>query len=453
MNRFPAQAQTPNGRIVPRIALSLLVAAAVGQLFNNVALVRSDSFAVTIPMLLLAAAAALAFFVPRHRPADDTTLVVWMLLLGWQIFVGLVLGLVTEREWIQPFILFFFYSTCFVVASRLPITREDVVWAIYTLAFLLILFGALGVVQFILLNFFRIIPALPAEFSAVPWNPAIDIYRTDGVLRPAGLSYEPSTFSIALSFALVLMMLLIGLVPFRNKRLLLISVLFLLAGSLMTLSLSGWAIAIPALFVSALNARFRRFTIPLILVVGAVVIGVVYAGFSSVVTERLNDIAAGNDESANVRVLAALALLVHPTDNIARFFVGNGLGQNPAFAALMDEVYLRRFAITETNIHNIFTIVRVNQGWVGIVLHLVLLLAVARPGFQQNRSLYLPMFVMIFALHFASGFYLDPAFWSILTLIAVLRSIDADQPARSPALRSAIWNWKPSYRLSVLQRR
>lgn len=453
MNRVPALPQSSSHRIAPRVALSLILAAAVGQLFNNVALIKLDSFAVTIPMLLLMAAAAIAFFVPRPRPSDDTTLLVWMLLLGWQIFVGLVLGLVTEREWIQPFMLFVVYTTCFAIASRLSITRDDIVWAIYTLAVLLILFGALGVVQFILLNFFRIVPALPAERSAVPWNPVIDIYRTDGVLRPAGLSYEPSTYSIALSFALVLLLLLIGLVPFRNRRLLVVALLCLLAGSLTSLSLSGWAIAVPALFVSALNARFRRFIIPLILLV-AVVAGIVFlAGFSTVITARLNDIAAGDDESANVRVLAALTLLVHPSHDIARFFTGNGLGQNPAFAAMMDEVYLQKFAITETNIHNIFTVVRVTQGWVGIAIHMVLLLSVARPDFARNRSLYLPLFVMVIALHFSSGFYLDPAFWAILTLIAVLRSVDADQPAGRPALRPAIWNWKPSYRSSILEHR
>lgn len=452
MNRFPAQ-PIPAARIAPRIALSLLVAAAVGPLFNNLALARFSTFPITIPMLLLAAAAGIAFFTPRRPASDDTTLFLWMLLIGWQFFVGLVLGLTTESEWVNPFMLFCFYTTTFMVASRLPIDRSDIAWAIYTLASLIIIFGGLGVVQFILLNQFRIVPALPAEISAVPWNPAIDIYRTDGVLRPAGLSYEPATYSISLSFALVLMMLLTSLFRFQNRKLLLVSGLFLLSGSLLALSLSGWAVAIPALLISALNAKFRRITIPVIIVVMAVVIVVFYAGFASVVTGRLNDIAAGQDESANVRVLAALALLVHPVHDLAHFFTGNGLGQNSAFAALMDEVYLQKFGIAETNIHNIFTIVRVTQGWAGIVLHMLLLLAVMRPDFQQNRAFYVPMFVTIIALHFSSGFYLDPAFWAILALIAVLRSIDADQPAGAPALRWGIWSSLPSDRLPATERR
>ncbi len=454
MNRFAVRPQTPANRFARRIGLSFLVAAAVGQLYNNIALVRLDTFAVTIPMLLLAAAAAIAFVVPRPRPTDDSTLVMWALLLGWQVFVGLVLGLVTEREWLQSFLLLFFYTTCFAIASRLPIDRDDITWAFYTLVSLVILFGFLGVVQFVLLNFFRIIPALPPEITIVPWTPTIDVYRTGGVLRPVGLSYETSTYSIALSLALVLLMLLVSVSSARNRKLLLIGLLFLLGASLMTLSLAGWAIAVPALLVSALNARFRRFTIPVILIVTAVVIGVFHAGLITVVSERLENILAGNDASANVRVLAALVLLVHPTNDVAHFFTGYGLGQNPAFLNLMDEVYFQKFAIAQTNIHNIFTIVRVTQGWVGILLHVVLLLVIVRPGSQRNRSLYLPMFIMILALHFASGYYLDPAFWAILTLIAVLRSVDADQPAGRSVLRPAIWSGgKSAPRLSFLERR
>lgn len=425
MSHLPIQQQPATNRTVRRIALALLITAAVGQLFNNVALAKIGAFPVTIPMLLLAAVAALASVTPRRRPADDTLLVLSLILLGWQVFVGLALGLVSDREWLQPFLLFCFYTVCFIFASQLSVDRSDIHWAITTLAFIVMVFGGLAVVQFILLNLFQIVPALPEQISAVPWNPLSDIYRTDGVLRPAGFSYEPSTFSIALSVALVLFMLLSGLVNYRNRKLVLISGLFLLLGSLLTLSLSGWAVALPALLVSALHARFRRITIPVIIVVAAVVIGAVYAGFAPVVTDRLNDVASGRDDSANVRVLAALHLLVHPAPDVAQFFIGYGWGQNSFFMALMDEVYLGQFGFVETNIHNIFTIVRVTQGWVGIGLHILLLLVIARPGVRLNRSLFLPIFVTIFVLHFASGFYLDPVFWSLLALIAVLRSNDA----------------------------
>jgi len=436
MNRSLARTPASTTTLRRRIVLSLLVAGALGQLFNNIALLRiSESFAVTVPLLILGVAAALAFFTPVPSPADDTPVILAVVLIGWQIFVGLALGLVTNREWIQPFGLLLIYALCFASVARLAITPEDIGWAVTTAAVMIIVFGSVGIVQFVFLNLFGVVLALPEAFSAVPWNPLIDIYRTGGVLRPAGLSYEPSTFSIALSFALVLLMLLTSVFSFRNRQLLLVSVVFLLTASLLTLSLSGWAIAVPALGVSVLNARFRRFAIPLLIIVTAVVIWALYAGVSTVVTDRLDTIAAGEDESANVRVLAALALLVHPPQDLAHFFTGTGLGQNPEFAAMMDEVYLRRFGITEPFIHNIFTVVRVTQGWVGMVLHFVLLFAVLRPDVRRNREFYLPMFVMVFALHFASGFYLDPTFWSILALLMVLRRLDARHPAPTPALR------------------
>lgn len=446
MNRPLAQTASPATTLRRRIVLSLLVAGALGQLFNNIALVRiSESFAITVPLLILGAAAALAFFTPVPSPADDTPVILALVLIGWQIFVGLVLGLATNREWIQPFGLLLIYALCFASVARLAITADDIGWAVATAAVMIIIFGSVGIIQFVLLNFFGVVLALPEAFSAVPWNPLIDIYRTGGVLRPAGLSYEPSTFSIALSFALVLLMLLTSVFSFPNRKLLLVSVLFLLTASLLTLSLSGWAIAVPALVVSVLNARFRRFAIPLLIIVTAVVIWALYTGVSSVVTDRLNTIAAGEDASANVRVLAALTLLVHPPEDVAHFFTGTGLGQNPEFAAMMDEVYLRRFGITEPFIHNIFTVVRVTQGWIGMVLHLILLFAVLRPDVRRNREFYLPMFVMVFALHFASGFYLDPTFWSILALLMVLRRLDARHPQMAPVLRAGVYSL-PSYR-------
>jgi O-antigen ligase len=287
-------------------------------------------------------------------------------------------------------------------------------------------------VQFGLLNFFQIVPGLPEGLSATPWRPLDDIYRTDGVLRPAGLSYEPATYAIALAVALVLLLLLLTLGEGqRYRRLGLVSGLILVGASLLTLSLTGWAVLLPALLLGALHKRFRRLTLPGLVVAAVVVIIVVYAGFAPVVTDRLSDVVAGRDESANVRVLAALALLVHPTHDLAYFFTGYGWGQSAEFVQLMDTVYLSGFGIYETNIHNIFTVVRVTQGWVGLALHLLLLLAVLRPGVRHNRMLYLPLFVTIITLHFASGFYLDPVFWALLALIAVLRDSDAAEGNRA----------------------
>jgi hypothetical protein len=164
-----------------------------------------------------------------------------------------------------------------------------------------------------------------------------------------------------------------------------------------------------------------------IILVTTLLIAFTYAGFAPVISTRLADIAAGSDESANVRVLAAASLLVEPSRELALSFTGGGWGQGSEFWALMDEVYLGRFGTHVIDIHNIFTVIRVSQGWIGIALHLLLLLAIARLGVRYNRTLYLPVLVMIGMLHFASGFYLDPVFWALLGLIAVLRDSDAAQ--------------------------
>lgn len=426
VQRITVQQAVPH-RTLPRIALVLLILAALGQLYNNLALARIGSFVVGIPLLLLIGATTITLITPRQRPADGALPLLWGVLIAWQVFVGVALGRTSDREWLQPFMLFTLYTTCFVIISRLSISYDDLNWAMVSIGVAVLIFGGLGILQFFLLNLFQLVPTLPPELSAVVWQPTIDIYRTGGFLRPAGLSYEPATYSIALSVALVLFILMSSLTTFRQRGLIIVSGLCLVVASLLTLSLAGWAVALPALLVGALHKRFRHFTLPVIILVAALLLAFTYAGFAPVVSTRLADIAAGSDASANIRVLAAVSLLVEPSRELALSFTGGGWGQGSEFWALMDAVYLGRFGMDVTDIHNIFTIVRVSQGWVGIVLHLLLLLAIVRPGVRHNRTLYLPALVMILTLHFASGFYLDPVFWALLGLIAVLRDSDAVQ--------------------------
>ena len=160
VQRITVQQAVPH-RTLPRIALVLLILAALGQLYNNLALARIGSFVVGIPLLLLIGATAITLITPRQRPADGTLPLLWGVLIAWQIFVGVALGRTSDREWLQPVMLFTLYTTCFVIISRLSITYDDLNWAMVSIGVTVLIFGGLGILQFFLLNLFQLVTPPP----------------------------------------------------------------------------------------------------------------------------------------------------------------------------------------------------------------------------------------------------------------------------------------------------
>jgi len=128
--------------------------------------------------------------------------------------------------------------------------------------------------------------------------------------------------------------------------------------------------------------------------------------------------------------VAAIQLLFLPPTDFADFVAGQGIGMESKYSGLIGSTYGRLFGVYDTKIHNIITVIKVTQGWMGVALHLALLLAVFRPVGIKDRSLYAPLFTTVLVLHFASGYYLVPTFWAPLALVAVLR--EANLGLRDP---------------------
>jgi hypothetical protein len=405
------------------VALSLLLLSALGQLYNNIAIMRVADFAVTIPLLLFAAAALVAMLSPRQRPSHDGPLFVWMLLVLWQLLSGVLLGLTGEADWLRSVSLFFYNSTCFVLASRLQVSRRDIVNVTPMLVWLILLFGGLGVLQFLLLNL-GIRATVPKAFAASRWDPTIDIYRTAGLQRAAGISLEPSIYALGLSLVMVIYLFFYRVSHFTNKRLLWCAMVSLIGGLVVSFSVSGIVIGIVAILVAVLVGGVGRLDgrVIFVMIVALVLAITAYCqNWFPALTNRVHMIASGSDRSANVRVVAALQLLFLPPTDFPDFVIGQGLGMESNYRALVEITYGRSFGYHRTDIHNIITVIKVTQGWMGVALHFTLLLAVFRPFGIKDRSLYAPLFVTVLVLHFASGYYLVPLFWAILALVAVLR--------------------------------
>ena len=96
------------------------------------------------------------------------------------------------------------------------------------------------------------------------------------------------------------------------------------------------------------------------------------------------------------------------------------------YRTLMAITYGRLLGYYRTEIHNIITYIKVTQGWMGVVLHFALLLAVFRPLGIKDWPLYAPLFITVLILHFASGYYLVSSFWASLALFVVLRGADLE---------------------------
>lgn len=418
------------------VAFTLVILAAIGQLYNNIALAHVAGFAITLPLLLLGSAAGITMFVPRRPPIDDTPFFIGIILIAWTIVSAGLLGIIGNGEWQKSAQLFMLYVFSYMLISRLHIDQDDIKRVTPTLLTTIIICGILGVAQFCLLNYTSVPAVVPEPWGVSTWDPSVDIYRTGGILRAAGLSYEPSTYAIALSVAAVVCLFFCSVSSACNRILLIFALVLLILGSLVSYSISGWAVGILpillGLFIGRSNLRMNMLVLS---VFGTLLLGMLYTqGMLPGISERVDSIASGDEESANVRVAGALTLLVWPSDHFTDFVAGYGIGMEEHYAPLIGEVYGRRFGVYVNNIHNIFTVVKVTQGWMGILLHVLLILATFRPLGIRDWSLYAPLLLLVVMLHFASGYYLDPIFWAVMTLIAILRTANfqtSTQPAQA----------------------
>jgi hypothetical protein len=402
---------------VSTIVLALLMLSTLGLLYGNIAVLRVFDFVVTLPFLSFGIATILVIFLPRSQTSSNgITVLIWICLVIGELQRALSLGIETNTNWQRSVALYFYCSLCFVLTSRLRVSRDDILKMRRLLKLAALLFGALGILQFSLFNVWGIKAMVPVEWAVSKWNPAADVYRTGLLQRAAGISAEPSYYAIGL---VLLATLIVFVETLANvKRFTMMPYAFILGGSIVSFSIGGWflgvVVIVTVLLVGHLHIRYRI----LILTCFSLALISYCVRWPSFIVDRIDSAILGLDRSATIRGTDALRLLTAPPTDVMEFVNGKGLGQEETYRTLIAQTYDN---YEGTEIHNIFSVIKVTQGWLGVGLQIMLLLSVLRPFQIRNWWLYCPLTVAIIGFHFVTGLYLNPVYWALLALSNILQ--------------------------------
>ncbi len=416
------------GLLTEAVAWRLLLLTALGPAFSNILIYRLGDFAIT-PSHLLLVLVTIWIFQMRRLCFRFGLVVPVAIMMFLEVCHALVSGYIGEFEWLKSFAQFVTYSICFLVLSSLRTSinklRGIAPWAMKLGIFL----GGVSVLQFALLNLG--IPAyIPQNLTVKTLDWTKLVWRYGGFIPAIGLATEPSYYALGLVTLVACLLFLQENDLVRDQRLFWISLSTLFAGTLVTFSLTG--IVMVSMMLMIWLAMQRRVRLVLLASLTTLLIGVIGAniGMITPIRTRLEAALVGADNSAQVRVAAAVQLLFTEPTSFESFAYGTGLGMEEreldTYLRIYREVSLRSFVQDEVKIHNILTTVRFFQGWLGVILYGILLwmLVLLRAGDLTKFSSVLLFFTLY---HFASGLYLSPSFWTLLALIALLRRMQLER--------------------------
>lgn len=412
------------------VGLAMLVmVSAAGLFFSDFSLFRVGDFAVTPYHISLPLAAVLSLLSFQTPPYDwFRRLRIWLLILLIEVMHVIIIGHVTDSEWQRSMAQFLVYSFSFIAVSRMRLKQKELsilgAWAAWTG----IVLSIGGVIQSILFRFGM--PAyLPAQFRVRGiFDPLFDTYRYGGFSPALGLAMEPSYYAIALC-TLLACVLFFNRAGILNRQLYTVALLSILSGILVSYSLSGIITAFVLLFSSLYTSTGKRVLVFIALcVLGWVLLGL---DFTAPIRERLVRAMGGGDVSTLMRVSASLKLLFSNSSSLETALWGTGLGLEYREYETYMRVYLLAIPqdvdLNQIKIHNIFAVVRLLQGWIGILLYSIMVWFSIRSS-MKARHIYVPLIVFFLVYHFSIGLYLAPAFWSVFALMTVLWQ--SELPAR-----------------------
>ena len=400
----------------------LLLLSAIGSIFSDVLLFRVIGFAVTIPHVLLAVTTGMAMFAGRR--IEGRIAFFFALIALAEVLHATAVGFVTSVEWQKSFAQFLAYGLCFVVLTRLKPDRETLAgsapWAIR----LGMVVGGLGVLQFILFRM-GVAASLPESWRVKSLDVSSLSGRYGGISPAFGLAQEPSYYALGLAALLAYLFFLKRLKLIDSPKLYVLSVVMLVSGVFVSFSLAGIAIT-SVLVIQQLYASRNLIGI---LLIAAAILGILWIpasrlGWMAPIPSRVQRIARGLDHSALIRVIAPMRLLFARTGSLETSVFGTGMGMEER----EKQIYLSVFETTaqggidrgEVEIHNIITIIRFLQGWLGLILYGAMLWIILKPLAGKYQAI-APVLLFFLLYHFSSGLYLSPIFWSSLALVALLR--------------------------------
>jgi hypothetical protein len=405
-------------RIQKLFAQSLIVTA-LGPLYNDILLFRVGSFVVTGVHLALAVTVIAAFMCRRRINGILALIVLAMILL--EISHALLFGFVSKADWLKSFAQYLVYTTSFVLLAGVVLDHADLREIAPWVRKCALIFGGLGLVQFLLYNL-GISAALPISMRIRVYDPFSDP-RAGGLVPIQGLATEPSYFAIGLVTLLALILFLDATAGSPVKGLSRSAVPVLLAAIVVTFSMTG-IIAAAAVICARIAVSSRADRVRTVILTCALAALLIASGMVRPLRERLDKIAVGADDSALVRVELGAKLFLAPARDVEEFFLGTGLGMEARCAdeyfRLYREVSLNPPATDQVKIHNFPTAIKYFQGWTGLLLYGALLgtmLLVLRGSWRP----YVVLLCFLIVFHFASGLYLAPGTWAMFALWTLLR--------------------------------
>lgn len=415
------------GLLAKSITWRLLLLTALGPAFSNILIYRLEDFAVTLSHLLIVLVTVLILQQKSQLRFKLLFPVVMMWLL--EIYHAVVVGYVDEIEWLKSFLQMLVYSACFIIVAGFQanavVLRKTATWTMK----LGILLGGISILQFVLLRF-EVLAYIPQSWAVKSTDFTESIWRYGGFTPAIGLATEPAYYALGLVTLLAYLLFLHDNNSFQEGGLFWVSLSILCGGILVTFSLTGVTMTAMMLLIWLGIQRKVRLIFWALLIIA--IIGIVGAniGIINPVQARLRDALLGADNSAQIRVTAAVRLLFAMPTSFESFIYGTGLGMEErelsTYLNIYREASLRSIIRDEVKIHNILTTIRFFQGWLGLALYSMLLWIILLP--KKGRWVaFFSMFVFFILYHFASGLYLSPSFWSLLALIALLRSTQLGQ--------------------------
>lgn len=402
-----------------RLLAQVVILTAASSIYSGVLLIRIGGFALTLAHVTFALTAVAAIFILRRVNTRFAPVVYGMVLL--ELIHALFFGLSSELEWMKSVAQYAVYLIAFLTIAALKLDHTDLAAIFPWVRKTAVAFGGLGVIQFILLN--SGMPALlPRSLSVRIYNP-FDSARTGGFVPTIGAATEPSHYAGGLLVLLALLLFLDSNTNRKGKNPSYFAILIVLAGVLVSFSMVGILTASALVCAHLLSSRPTDRSV-YFLVSATMLILIFATGLAAPVQTRLLRILHGGDQSATIRVEAAVRLLFAPANDFETSLLGTGLGLETRDAAsyhsIYDEVSVRDRISNEIRIHNLLAVVRYFQGWTGVALYGALVWRMLYVPYGRWRKFFVP-FIYFVALHFSTGLYLSPGTWAIFGLMTIMR--------------------------------
>jgi hypothetical protein len=401
------------------------------MLINDIVVLRLSNFTLTLDFFILPLAASLIVFTQNFYISKKLSFICFIA-ISLEFIHAVISGFANETEWLKSFSLLVISISCFVIVSSFKMDYSSLLIANRRLIKISIFICIIFLVQFVLIQL-GLPFYLPKSSSAVfSYYSSGITYRYGGFIPAFGLSQEPSHQGLALTILLsyLCFSLNINTIHPRDRKLCYFAIATILVSVFISYSLSSiintllitstflicWLRFVSLSFAKIIKKIFFVFVTVLLLIF------YVQSDYAQPIFDRFSLASQGKDNSTNVRLGNSTNFFWNSSPDLDRFFVGTGLGKQQ----LEQKTYTSSFNLNsdaEVQAHNVFTTVKILQGYIGVIIYTAILWVCTRP-LTSNFLLYLPLYLAVFSFHFSTGYYLNPTLWSLLALMFILRNIN-----------------------------